>query len=232
MASLDPRLQTVATFVDAPVHVDVGSDHGQLLVALLRQGRIARGIAIENKRQPWGNSCRALQGLAAEVRFGDGLAVLAADEAASISLCGIGGHRIARILEAYPERVPPRVIVQANCHVERVRRWGLEHGFHLTTEVVADPQGTYPVLCFEWKPTAADPVYEGLDRDAALLFGPHLLPAGPPAYQARLREEHAYWQQFERLDPASAMRQQALASWFGGTRATSSPAPESDPGPS
>ena len=89
MPRLDARLKSVAQQVCCRVHADIGSDHGHLLKALLAAGRIQRGIAIENKRQPFLNSQTTLQGVNADVRFADGIEGLKAGEADSLSICGI-----------------------------------------------------------------------------------------------------------------------------------------------
>ena len=75
MPRLDERLKTVARQIRSDTHVDVGSDHGHLLLALLKAGRIRKGIAIENKQLPFENSRKTLTGVNAEVRFGSGLDV-------------------------------------------------------------------------------------------------------------------------------------------------------------
>ncbi|MGB1707088.1 MAG: tRNA (adenine(22)-N(1))-methyltransferase TrmK, partial [Rubripirellula sp.] len=99
MPHLDERLKKVAQQIRVTTHVDIGSDHANLLVALLRSGRVKKGIAIENKQQPLLHSQQALVGLDAEVRFADGLDGLLAGEADSLSICGMGAENIVSILE-------------------------------------------------------------------------------------------------------------------------------------
>lgn len=95
---LDDRLAAVADQIKSTTHVDIGSDHGSLLVALLNQDRIKFGIAVENKQRPFDNSVRALAGLPAEVRLGDGLNPIEIGEADSLSICGMGAESIRDIL--------------------------------------------------------------------------------------------------------------------------------------
>ncbi len=217
MFGLDVRLQAVFDQVRCPTHVDVGSDHARLLAALLKSGRIERGIAIENKQQPFVNSRRRLANLAADVRFGDGLAVLEAGEAESLSICGMGAESIVQILEAFPDRVPPRVFLQPNRQPELVRRWGLRGGFHLVDERIACGHWPYSILTFQCAADRDDPAYDGIDRDAALLFGPLNLRRRSAVLERVLREELEYLQRFDRMEPAGIRRRETieavLATW-------------------
>ena len=192
MPKLDPRLIAVKEMIWSKTHADIGSDHGGLLVELLDCGRIEFGIAIENNLQPFENSQRALSGLAAEVRLGDGLGVLSRGEVDSISICGMGAKTMLRILDAHPDRLPDKVVLQPNRHAEFVRGWGLSNGFHLQQEFVSRGHWPYAILCFARggldvnqlpKPDVA---YNGLDRDAALLFGPHELRRDGPMLESQL----------------------------------------------
>ncbi|KAA5539058.1 SAM-dependent methyltransferase [Roseiconus nitratireducens] len=206
MPRLDDRLKAVARQIRCGTHADIGSDHGHLLVALLKSGRIRRGIAIENKPQPLENSSRSLRGLNAEVRFADGFAGLSVGEVDSASLCGLGGETIVRILDAFPDRVPDRVVLQPNRRPEWVRRWAIRSGFHLMDEQIARGHWDYPVLSFQRLGSITDPAYGGLDHEAALLFGPLLMKRMPRLVHDRLAEERLYLRKLQRLGPESAAR--------------------------
>ncbi len=209
---MDARLETVAEMIRADVHVDVGSDHAKLLRALLRRSRIRRGIAIENKLQPFENSRRALGRFAAEVRFGDGLAVLGVQEANSLSICGMGAGSMLKILDAHPDRLPGHVVLQPNRQADLVRTWALRAGFHLVEERVVAGHWPYEVMSFESvaatesATSALDPAYVGLDLDAALAFGPMILRRREPTLLKRLREERTYWHRFTSLSIAARKR--------------------------
>ncbi|GAA5507666.1 class I SAM-dependent methyltransferase [Novipirellula caenicola] len=212
MPKLDIRLRTVAALINphgdsSVVHGDIGSDHGGLLVSLLRSKRIAKGIAVENKSQPYENSCFALKGLSADVRFGDGLAVIKPGELTSLSICGMGAESIVKILEAFSDRVPDHVVLQPNRQHELVRGWGLRNGFHLNEEQIAWGHWPYAVISLQRATDAThnastpnDPAYADVDLDAALLFGPLILKRWEPKFAARLHEEQAYLQGLTKLD--------------------------------
>ena len=118
-------------------HADIGSDHANLLVALLRSGRVAKGIAIENKQQPLFHSEAALLGLNAEARLADGLDGLVEGEADSLSICGMGAESIVSILSSHPKRIPELIVLQPNRRADLIRRWGIDSGFHLVDEQIA-----------------------------------------------------------------------------------------------
>lgn len=210
MPRLDERLKTVARQIRWPVHADIGSDHGHLLKALLTASRIDRGIAIENKRQPHANSRATLAGLQAEVRFADGLAGLVAGEADGVSVCGMGGGAIVRILNAFPNRVPENVIVQPNRNPEVVRQWGIDRGFHLTDEQSAGGHWEYVILRFRRDNDRVDPIYDDIDRNAALLFGPHFCKRNDPQWRSRLQAEKQYLEKLDRLGEAMQQRSDAI----------------------
>ena len=207
---LDARLKKVAQQIRTTVHVDVGSDHANLLVALLKGGRIERGIAIENKQQPWRHSQQALNGLDAEVRLAEGLDGLASGEADSLSICGIGAESIVSILAAHPDRIPPLVILQPNRRSELIRQWGLDSGFHLVDEQMAYGHWPYEILIYRQADTVSDPAFTRVDHEADLLFGPWLLKRREEEFVTRIQEEQQYWQQFATISDQSVSRRDTI----------------------
>jgi tRNA (adenine22-N1)-methyltransferase len=205
---LDARLIAVTQQIRSRTHADIGSDHGGLLVSMLRSGRIDFGIAIEFNQQPFENSTRALIGLPAEVRFGDGLSALQPGEADSLSICGLGAQSILRILTAHPSRVPDHVVVQPNQNPEVVRQWALGNGYHLVDERITSGHRSYTILSFRRAEDlqAIDPAYENVNRQAGLLFGPLILKRQDRRFESQLREEASYWERFDRLEPRRAHR--------------------------
>lgn len=210
MQKLDARLNAISVQIRATTHVDVGSDHGRLLASLIHSGRIERGIAIENKQGPYRNSIAALKDLPVDVRLGDGLAPLCEGEADSLSICGMGGEAIVRIVEAFPQRVPPQVCVQPNRHPELVRRWALRSGFHIKDEQTVGERWRHVILTFAKCNAGEDPAYDGLDRDAALLFGPLIIKRKQPAFLESLERESQRMRSCEVLCEQSRQRQEAI----------------------
>lgn len=204
---LDPRLDAVACHAVGPIHVDIGSDHGYLLANLLRSGQIERGIAIENKQAPLRNSIRTLADLNCDIRMGDGLAVLEPGEADSLSICGMGATSVVQILGAFPRRIPNRLVVQPNRRAELVRRWAMDHRFHLIAETIVREPRSYEVIAFDRSHTGGgDPAYQAVDRELGLIFGPLNLQRSDDRFQQQLREEFEYLRGFGRLSAESRQR--------------------------
>lgn len=205
---LDHRLSAVARQISSATHADIGSDHATLQVALLQSGRIQHAIAIENKRLPYDNSIRALKGLSAEVRFGDGLNVLETGEADSLSICGLGAESVRDILLARPRRIPNHVVVEVCQKPGIVRRWGFEHGFHLLSDQTTPSRRPFTILSFKRAPNPllADHAYENVDFESALTFGPFVLRREDRQFDLRLQQEEAWWRGFARLSNEASKR--------------------------
>ncbi|QDV40733.1 tRNA (adenine(22)-N(1))-methyltransferase [Stieleria neptunia] len=211
MPKLDDRLKAVAVQIRSRVHADIGSDHGHLLKALLTSGRIERGIAIEVNQRPCENSRSTLVGLAADVRLADGLAGLSPGEADSLSICGMGGELITRILETHPERVPPDLVLQPNRRPDAVRRWALQAGFHLVDEQLVVGRLRYVVMRYRLDRSSADPAYDAMDHEAALLFGPLLIQRWESQLQGVLLDEYQYLKELQQRTEQSQHRLNVLA---------------------
>jgi tRNA (adenine22-N1)-methyltransferase len=207
---VDARLNAIAKLIRSTIHVDIGSDDARLLVSLLQDKRIERGIAIENKQQPFENSRIALANLNADVRFGEGLDVLKPLEAQSLSVSGMGAETIVEILGAFPDRVPRDVVLQPNRRPEIVRRWALRNGFHIVDEQIVFDDRIYTIMSFRASPNSNnlknDPAYKNVEREAALLFGPLLLKRADANLARQLREEENYWKRLERIAPENRQR--------------------------
>lgn len=168
----------MAQEVCGPRHADVGTDHGYLPHHLLSAGLVNWVVAVEKNQQPCRLACQTLQGMPAEVRLGDGLGPLKVGEVDSLSLTGMGGLTIVGILQAHPQRVPDRVVVQCNDHQgpELLRRWAWGSGFHIVREHWVAGRRPYLVQSFQ-RGRGLDPGY-GPFREVELSYGPLLLRQG------------------------------------------------------
>lgn len=190
---VEDRLVMVSTEVSPEQHADIGTDHALLPLYLLSHRLCRFVIATEKSASAFRVAKRALWGRQAEVRQGDGLGVLEPGEVQSVSICGLGGTLIADILSRGEERLPPRVVVQANRDSWKLRRWGLRNGFHLLREQLAEGHWLYEILTFQKAP-GPDPAYFDVPLDLALHFGPHLLKERHPLRERDLcaRKEYLF----------------------------------------
>jgi len=215
MPRLDARLKLVAAEIRGKIHADIGSDHGHLLAALLSACRIERGIAVENKPQPHQNSSATLERLNAEVRLGDGMDVIEENEIDSLSICGMGGQSIVRILSEHPNRLPQQIVLQPNKAIDSVRQWARDNGYWLTDEKCTGAKRRFEVLVFRRSGSSPDPVYQkldqaGLDESMGLMFGPWFLLRKDEQLLQRLAEEQRYLQARPNLTETSQARLETI----------------------
>ncbi len=208
---LDARLEAVAALIRSKAHCDIGTDHAYLLATLLRRGWIEHAIAVEKTAGPLANARRTLAGKSASVRLGDGMSVVEPGEVDSVSLCGMGGELIVRILKRYPDRVPPQVVVQPNSKPEVVRRWGFEAGYELVHETLIPGPLLYSIIA--WKRLVStsgdlvDPAYSRFDspllREVAFQFGPLNLARRDPVLLEELRGQLSRLESLPQLNEQS-----------------------------
>lgn len=145
---LSKRLQAIADWVPAGSRLaDIGTDHALLPAYLVQQGKITYGIVGEVNEGPYVAARQTVAGLCLEqvidVRLGDGLAVLQANEVDCITIAGMGGGLIARILAVQPEKLcgVKRLILQPNVAADKVRRWLFTAGWALLQEHILQEDG-------------------------------------------------------------------------------------------
>ena len=176
MIELGERLTRVASFVPNGSKVcDVGSDHAYLPVYLIQNDQISCAIAGEVVEGPFLSAKQTVRDYRMEdrieVRLGDGLQILSKeDKITAVTICGMGGELISRILEAGYSgghiNGQERLILQPNVAEHFVREWLMNHSYRITHEmVVEDNHRLYEII-------VAEPIeYTELE----LKYGPILL---------------------------------------------------------
>ncbi|NGZ73852.1 tRNA (adenine(22)-N(1))-methyltransferase [Saccharibacillus alkalitolerans] len=151
---LSERLNTICESIPPGSRLaDIGSDHALLPTRAVLDGRAVSAVAGEVNRGPYDAACRqvAEAGLKNKitVRLGDGLAAIEAGEADVVTIAGMGGALIVRILTEGKDKLEgvKRLILQPNVGEDLVRRWLLEEGWLLTGETILEEDGKiYEVL--------------------------------------------------------------------------------------
>ena len=165
--SLSPRLRAVADLVPQGAKLaDVGTDHGQLPVWLVRKGLIPQAVASDLRPGPlsrgqalaerWEVSDRV------SFRLCDGLADIRPEEAEVVTIAGMGGETISDILDAAPwtREEGRRYILQPMSGTEGLRRYLSENGFAIDEEfLVLEGETLYVILLAE--PGSMEPLHEG-----------------------------------------------------------------------
>ena len=151
---LTPRLKIIADSIKGYDTVaDIGSDHAYLPIYLVKNGQIKRAIATDVNKGPVEISKKRLISHKVDqsvtVRHGNGLEVIAPDEAEVIVIAGMGGILISEILDK-PEKVAESaklLILQPMRDSDRVRKWLLGHGFGIVDEeLVKEQDKIYEVI--------------------------------------------------------------------------------------
>jgi tRNA (adenine22-N1)-methyltransferase len=144
---LPPRLRAVAAAVPAAARAvaDVGAGDGQLSRHLAARGLCV--IATEARAGPFRRLRTAARDL--DCRLGSGLEPLRPGEVEGVVLAGLGGHRIAAVLEASPAVASALawLVLQPQQHAARLLEWLGPAGYAvraLTT--VAQGRHSYTVL--------------------------------------------------------------------------------------
>ncbi|WP_028125765.1 tRNA (adenine(22)-N(1))-methyltransferase [Eremococcus coleocola] len=193
---LSKRLQQVADYIvqHSPKPrrlLDIGSDHAYLLTYLGLAGHIDYGLAGEVVPGPFHSAQQevAKQGLNSliDVRLGDGFEVLTLeDKINAVSICGMGGALIAKILERGYQGLRPNhyLFLQANVGQATLRRWLDRHQYEILAEAIIEEAGhIYEVMVAHDNPN-----YQvGSLSEEAINFGPYLRQEASPVFKR-------YWQ--------------------------------------
>jgi tRNA (adenine22-N1)-methyltransferase len=179
--------------------VDVGSDHGQLPLLLLRERRVRACIATE--RRPGGPLDRLIdRHPRLAVRFGDGLAALRAEDRFDvIALGGLGTRAIIRVLERGRLRAAAaRLVLQPQTEWPRLRRFLAARGYALVDERLVEERGRFCLVLAAQPGDAAPAAVAGWSADDLLVAGPLLVRDDPVSAAAFWRD------QAERIERACA----------------------------
>ena len=189
---ISKRLELVASFVpQGAILLDVGSDHAYLPIELVERGKIKSAIAGEVVEGPYQSAVKNVEahGLKEkiQVRLANGLAAFEeADQVSVITIAGMGGRLIARILEEGLDKLAnvERLILQPNNREDDLRIWLQDNGFQIIAESILEEAGKfYEILVVEvgqMKLSARD-----------IRFGPFLSKEVSPVFVQKWQKEAA-----------------------------------------
>ena len=180
---ISKRLELVASFVpQGAILLDVGSDHAYLPIELIERGQIESAIAGEVVEGPYQSAVKNVEahGLKEkiQVRLANGLAAFEeADQVSVITIAGMGGRLITRILEEGLDKLAnvERLILQPNNREDDLRIWLQNHGFEIVAEnILEEPGKFYEILVVEagqMKLSASDVRFGPfLSKEVSLVF--------------------------------------------------------------
>ena len=187
---ISKRLELVASFVpQGAILLDVGSDHAYLPIDLVERGKIESAIAGEVVEGPYQSAVKNVEahGLKEkiQVRLANGLAAFEeADQVSVITIAGMGGRLIARILEEGLDKLAnvERLILQPNNREDDLRIWLQDNDFQIVAESILEEAGKfYEILVVEvgqMKLSASD-----------VRFGPFLSKEVSPVFVQKWQKE-------------------------------------------
>lgn len=187
---ISKRLELVASFVpQGATLLDVGSDHAYLPIELVERGKIESAIAGEVVEGPYQSAVKNVEAHGLEekiqVRLANGLAAFEEEDRVSvITIAGMGGRLIARILEEGLGKLAnvERLILQPNNREDDLRIWLQDHGFQIVAESILEEAGKfYEILVVEagqMKLSASD-----------VCFGPFLSKEVSPVFVQKWQKE-------------------------------------------
>ncbi|MDP2315237.1 MAG: class I SAM-dependent methyltransferase [Pseudomonadota bacterium] len=184
---LSPRLAAVAALVPAgrPM-ADIGTDHGRLPAFLVASGRVPRAVGVDDKAGPLAvaQALGAALGLgdALEYRLGAGCEGLVGVD--TVTVAGMGGPLIARILEGARAAGARHIVLQPNTGEADLRGWLGENGWAIVAEQLVVDRGRRFVVLAAVDGETGPPLDE-----VDLTYGVAALHRDPSALAARLDED-------------------------------------------
>lgn len=166
---LSKRLQLVVQKVN-PCHVlaDIGTDHAYIPLEVIKRSICQKVIATDSKPGPllFADKNLRMHGLQEkiEIRQGDGLQVLHANEVDCIVIAGMGGELIADILQQGFDKAisAKQLVLQSMSSTEVLRKWLYNKGFHIyDEELVNEDEKIYNVICAR---------YDGIIRSESEIY--------------------------------------------------------------
>lgn len=140
LARLSARLAAIAAMVPPGLPMaDIGTDHGHLPAFLVATGHVPSAIAIDDKAAPLTGARKRCAGLRVELRQASGCAGLSPGEVHTVTVAGMGGDQIVRILTS--ARAISRFVLQPNSADEVVRSWLADNGWLIDQEHVVSDRG-------------------------------------------------------------------------------------------
>lgn len=150
---LSTRLQTAALWVRAGnVVADIGTDHGYLPIYLIKNHISEHVIAMDVRKGPLEKARKnaAEYGVkdSVDFRLSDGLSRLLPGEAGTITICGMGGRLMQRILEAGADKIAPdtQLILSPQSEIGEFRRYLFYSGFKTVREDMLKEDGQFYLM--------------------------------------------------------------------------------------
>ena len=155
MIQLSKRLKAIHDLTPNGVAIDVGADHGQLIISLVLDGIVHHGYAVENKKGPYERMVKAIN--ASKVKdkitpiFSSGIKDMPKD-VKTVIIAGMGGQTIVNILKDDQEKLldVKNLLVDSHGAFSFVREEISNLGFYIKDEqMVYEDEIFYEIMLCE-----------------------------------------------------------------------------------
>ena len=171
---ISDRLKELSTFVDENDKlIDIGCDHALLDIYLCDEYKNLKVIASDVHEGALKSAEKNIEKFKMnnriDLRLGDGLTIVNADEIDTVLIAGMGFNTIKRILSNDTKMTNvKKIVIQSNTDVVKLRKFVIKLGFKITRELlVKDNDIIYIII--EFKPGSEKYSYE------EIYFGPRIL---------------------------------------------------------
>jgi tRNA (adenine22-N1)-methyltransferase len=169
---LSPRLKLIYNMIPpCGTLCDIGTDHALIPAYALLNGRCGRAIACDARKGPLQRAKKTMDAYGLhgrmELRLGNGLEPLSADDAEVVVIAGMGGILITELIANQLEKAKcaKRIVLQPMYAQEAVRPFLWKNGFRIEDEALCrEGRKIYQALAVsfggEFTEGAGDPVFE------------------------------------------------------------------------
>ena len=187
---LSERLETIMCAAGCgTAAADVGTDHALVPIELVRRGAYEKVIAMDLRKDPLRGAAEHVReaGLEEkiELRLGDGLSALAAGEAETVLISGMGGPLMEKILTEGREKAlaAKKLVLSPQSDIPAFRRFLQENGFGITDEAMVREDGKYYTVL------TVQPGQQALWNETELCYGRCLMQARDPVMLEMARRD-------------------------------------------
>ncbi|NLC05568.1 MAG: SAM-dependent methyltransferase [Erysipelothrix sp.] len=163
--ALSLRLESIISLIKpANLLVDIGTDHGLLLIECVNQNIISYGIGIDNKKGPLAIAQRNIN----NANLDDRISLLLSEGATSLTtkadtwvIAGLGGETILEIIEQSLDKAQAlkQLVLAPHSKIDLVRKQLALLGFTIEEELLVEDDKFYIILSVH---------YDGLSKELSL----------------------------------------------------------------
>lgn len=163
--ALSLRLESIISLIKpANLLVDIGTDHGLLLIECVNQNIISYGIGIDNKKGPLAIAQRNIN----NANLDDKISLLLSEGATSLTtkadtwvIAGLGGETILEIIEQSLDKAQAlkQLVLAPHSKIDLVRKQLALLGFTIEEELLVEDDKFYIILSVH---------YDGLSKELSL----------------------------------------------------------------